>query len=72
MGGGNPWLAPMFVGVSLVLAAVLVVPYLRGVMGFAAISVPPLLAAFGLLLACGLWLQMLWWANSRRLRWAQI
>ncbi|MHB8255581.1 MAG: cation-translocating P-type ATPase [Acidiferrobacter sp.] len=72
LGGGNPWLAPMFVGVSLVLAAVLVVPYLRGVMGFAAISVPPLLAAIGLFLACGLWLQMLWWANSRRLHWAQI
>jgi len=71
LSGGNPWLIPMFGGVSLVLVAVLVVPYLRRVMGFATVTVPPLLAAIGLFLACSLWLTTLRWANNRRLHWAQ-
>ncbi|MHB0888401.1 cation-translocating P-type ATPase [Acidithiobacillus sp.] len=68
--GDNPWLARMFGGVALVLVAVLFTPFLREVMGFAAASLPPLLAALGLLLVCGLWLQTLRYANDRRLHWA--
>ncbi|MHB1532309.1 cation-translocating P-type ATPase [Acidithiobacillus sp.] len=70
--GDNPWLARMFGGVALVLVAVLFTPFLRKVMGFAAASLPPLLAALGLLLVCGLWLQTLRCANGRRLHWAPI
>ncbi|MDO8369326.1 MAG: cation-translocating P-type ATPase [Candidatus Nitrotoga sp.] len=71
LGGDNPWLPRMFAGVSLVLVAVLVTPFLRDVMGFAALSLPPLLAAVGLLIACGLWLQILRLVNDRRLHWTQ-
>ncbi|MCL5980861.1 MAG: cation-translocating P-type ATPase [Gammaproteobacteria bacterium] len=70
--GDNPWLARMFIGVVLVLAAAMVIPALREVMGFAKLSLPPLAAALGLLLACGLWLQALRWANDWRLHWAPI
>ena len=56
---GNPWLARMFAGVGLVLAAVILIPALRAVMGFAAVSLPPLLAALALLAVCGLWLYAL-------------
>jgi Ca2+-transporting ATPase len=67
--GDNPWLVRMFVGVALVLAAVLGIPALHAVMGFASAGMAPLAAAFGLLLACGLWLQALRWANRSLLRW---
>ena len=63
----NPWLARMFVGVALVLAAVMLIPGLRAVMGFASVGLPPLIAALGLLLLCGLWLQGLRLAWGRRL-----
>ena len=53
---GNPWLLRMFVGVGGVLAAVTLIPSLRAVMGFAAVSLPPLLAALALLGLCALWL----------------
>ncbi|MHB8237066.1 MAG: cation transporting ATPase C-terminal domain-containing protein [Acidithiobacillus ferrivorans] len=58
LGGNNPLLAPMFAGVGVVLVATLTIPFVRNVMGFAAISMPPLLVAGGLLLACILWLQI--------------
>ncbi|MHB1320900.1 MAG: cation-translocating P-type ATPase [Acidithiobacillus ferrivorans] len=61
LGGNNPLLAPMFAGVGVVLVATLAIPFVRNVMGFAAISMPPLLVAGGLLLACILWLQILRW-----------
>ncbi len=67
--GDNPWLARMFVGVALVLAAVMLIPGLRAVMGFASVGLPPLAAALGLLIACGLWLQTLRWADGWRLHW---
>lgn len=63
LGGNNPLLAPMFAGVGAVLVAVLAVPFLRDVMGFAAVSMPPLLAALGLLLVCVLWMQIVRWAK---------
>ncbi|MBU2767100.1 ATPase [Acidithiobacillus ferrivorans] len=58
LGGNNPLLAPMFAGVGVVLVATLTIPFVRNVMGFAAISMPPLLVAGGLLLACILWMQI--------------
>ena len=61
--GNNPLLARMFAGVGVVLVAVLAIPFLRDVMGFAAISMPPLLVAVGLLLACILWMQIVRWAK---------
>ncbi len=63
----NPWLARMFAAVAAVLAAVLLIPGLRDVMGFASVSLPPMIAALGLLLLCGLWLQGLRLAWGRRL-----
>jgi Ca2+-transporting ATPase len=63
----NPWLARMFAAVTAMLAAVLLIPGLRDVMGFASVSLPPMIAALGLLLLCGLWLQGLRLAWGRRL-----
>ncbi|MGD9499097.1 cation-translocating P-type ATPase [Halothiobacillus sp.] len=63
----NPWLARMFAAVTVVLGAVLLIPGLRDVMGFASVSLPPLIAAFALVLGCGLWLQGLRLAWERRL-----
>ena len=65
--GDNPWLARMFAAVMAMLAAVLLIPGLRDVMGFASVSLPPMIAALGLLLLCGLWLQGLRLAWGRRL-----
>nr|WP_051849497.1 cation-translocating P-type ATPase [Thiomonas sp. FB-Cd] len=62
----NPWLARMFAAVAAVLAAVLLIPGLRKVMGFASVSLHPLTAALGLLVLCGLWLQGLRLAWGRR------
>ncbi len=70
-GAKNPWMFRMFLGVSLMLAAVLTIPFLRKIMGFAALSLPPLLAASGLALACGMWLQLLRWTNDRWLHLAR-
>jgi Ca2+-transporting ATPase len=47
----------------------MLIPGLRAVMGFASVGLPPLAAALGLLIACGLWLQMLRWADGWRLHW---
>ena len=58
-GGGNPWLPRMFGGVGAVVIAVLAIPPLRGLMGFAVSGPRVLLAAGGLAVACGLWLDLL-------------
>ena len=71
LAGNNPWLPRMFAGVTLVLVAVLVIPFLRTVMGFAAAGLLPLAAALALVVGSALWLQILRWANSRRLHWVQ-
>jgi Ca2+-transporting ATPase len=55
----NPWLIYMFSSVILILTAVLLIPFLRNIMAFAPISLPPLLAAALLLIASGLWLIIL-------------
>jgi Ca2+-transporting ATPase len=65
--GDNPWLVRMVGGIAALLSAVLFMPFLREVMGFAVVSLPPLLVAIGLTLVCGAWLQGLRWVNSRNL-----
>ena len=63
----NPWLVRMFAAVGVLLAAVLLIPGLRDVMGFASVSLPILAAALGLLIACGMWLQVLRGLWARRI-----
>lgn len=55
----NPLLVYMFGGVTLILAAVLFIPFLHTMLGFAPVTLPPLLAAAALLIICGLWLTAL-------------
>ncbi len=55
----NPSLVYMFGGVSLILAAVLLIPVLRDMLGFAPITLPQLSAAVFMLMAGGVWLQIL-------------
>ncbi len=55
----NPWLIYMFGGVILILTAVLLIPLLRNIMGFASITLSPLLAAAALFITSGLWLEIL-------------
>lgn len=62
----NPLLIYMFGGVSLILAAVLFIPFLQSMLGFAPITLPPLLAAAALLIICGLWLKALSRISNRR------
>jgi Ca2+-transporting ATPase len=59
LGASNPWIGRMFAAVALLLAAVLVVPFLRGVMGFAPAGAAQLVASLALLGGIGLWLEML-------------
>jgi P-type Ca2+ transporter type 2C len=67
---GNRWILRMVLGVSLVLAALLTVPVLQGIMGFADLRAPLLLAAAGMAVACALWLELVRVANTRWLHWA--
>ena len=55
----NPWLAYMFVGVSVILTTVFAIPMLQNMMGFASISLPILFSSVALLIVCGLWLKIL-------------
>ncbi len=64
--GSNPWLPRMFAGVGLILLAVLLIPFLRKIMGFAAPTVLPLVAAVALAVIVGLWLRLLGWIHDRR------
>jgi Ca2+-transporting ATPase len=56
---GNQWILPMFGGVSLILAAVLFIPFLRDMLRFSYVTPPPMLAAFALLVISALWLKIL-------------
>ena len=67
-GGGNPWLLRMFGGVGAVLVAVLAIPLLRELMGFAAPGPRVLVATGGLAVACGVWLDVLGAIDRRRRR----
>ncbi|EIM02959.1 cation-translocating P-type ATPase [Rhodanobacter thiooxydans] len=55
----NPWLPRMFGAVALMLAAVVGLPFLRGVMGLAVPGALALLATIGMLAAAVVWLELL-------------
>lgn len=61
----NPLLVYMFGGISLVLAAVLFIPFLRNMLDFASLTPLPAIVAGILLVSCGLWLLILRWAGRR-------
>ena len=55
----NPWLWRMFSAVLLLLVSVFAIPFLRGVMGLAPISITIFLSGLTLLVGIGVWLEML-------------
>ncbi|MDE2406515.1 MAG: cation-translocating P-type ATPase [Xanthomonadaceae bacterium] len=55
----NPWMPRMFGVVALMLAAVIGVPFFRGVMGLVLPNAPMLLASAGMLAATVAWLELL-------------
>jgi Ca2+-transporting ATPase len=61
LGETNPWLVYMFGGVSLLLIAVLFIPFLRDILGFASVTLLPIIAAGILLVIGGIWLKILRW-----------
>lgn len=65
---GNPWIWSMFTVVSLILAAVLFVPFLRDLLRFAPLTLPPMLAALALLAMSALWLKILHSMHTKMLR----
>lgn len=64
----NPWMLSMFGLVSLMLLAVLFIPFLRDILGFASITLSSILVCGILLVSSALWLLMLRFAGSRWLR----
>lgn len=64
----NPLLIYMLGGVSLILASVLFIPFLHDTLGFAPLTLSPLLAASALLIFCGLWLKILSFVGWRWIR----
>ncbi|MFA6192930.1 MAG: cation-translocating P-type ATPase [Sulfurimonas sp.] len=61
----NPWLGYMFIGVSVILTAVLIIPMLRNMMGFASMGVSMLFSSVALLIVCGLWLKAVGMTKNR-------
>lgn len=59
----NPWIGWMFGGVGLILSAVLLIPPLRGMLGFPSLTLAPLIASLLLVFAAGAWLRALHWLN---------
>ena len=55
----NPWILRMFAAVALLLIAMMAMPYIRGVMGFAPASGKQLVASLALLFGVGVWLELL-------------
>ena len=68
----NPWLLRMFGGVGFVVAPVIAIPPLRDLMGFSSVGAASLSATAGLVMATGLWLQVLRRVNNWKLHWAQV
>jgi Ca2+-transporting ATPase len=64
----NPWLLPMAAAVGLLLAAVLILPGLRQLMGLAGAGLPTLAAIAAVLALCLAWLALLRLAARRRVR----
>lgn len=56
---GNPWILTMFGGVSLILMAVLFVPFLREILRFTPITFPSFFAAAMMVIVSGIWLKVL-------------
>lgn len=56
---GNPMLMYMFGGVIVLLTAVLFIPFLRDMLGFAQFSVASALTAIAVFAVCGIWLFIL-------------
>ena len=61
----NPWLLRMAAAIALLLVAVLVIPWLRNVMGLALPSVDWIKVVLCLLALCGVWLELLRRVNLR-------
>ena len=64
----NPWLLPMAAAMGLLLAAVLILPGLRQLMGLAGAGLPTLAAVAAVLALCLAWLELLRLAARRRIR----
>jgi Ca2+-transporting ATPase len=56
---GNPWILTMFGGVSLILASVLFVPFLRDLLKLTPITILPIIASMTIIIISGLWLKTL-------------
>ncbi|MDP3266355.1 MAG: cation-translocating P-type ATPase [Sulfuricurvum sp.] len=56
---GNPWILTMFGGVSLILASVLFVPFLRDMLRFEPITLAAIFAALVMMVVSGVWLKFL-------------
>lgn len=56
---GNPWIVTMFGGVSLILMAVLFIPFLREMLRFTPITLPSFFAAATMVIISGIWLKAL-------------
>lgn len=55
----NPWILYMFTGVTLLLLALLYIPFFHNLLGFASMSAYPIGAAVLLFALCGVWLTLL-------------
>ncbi|MFA6189089.1 MAG: cation-translocating P-type ATPase [Sulfuricurvum sp.] len=56
---GNPWILTMFGGVSLILVAILFVPFLRDILRFSPVTFPPIFASITMITVSGIWLKVL-------------
>ena len=61
----NPWMFSMFGFVSLMLLAVLFIPFLRDILGFTPITFTSIIISGILLVSCALWLLLVRFAGSR-------
>lgn len=59
LAANNPWIKRMFAAVTLLLAAIVTIPYLRGIMGFASVAPAQLVSSLALLVGLGAWLEVL-------------
>ncbi|MCX6061719.1 MAG: cation-translocating P-type ATPase [Campylobacterales bacterium] len=59
MSKSNPWILTMFGGVSLILAAVIFIPFLREMLRFAPITLTSFIAAAAMLTLSWIWLKVL-------------
>ena len=55
----NPWIKRMFAAVTLLLVAIIAIPFLRSIMGFAPMATAQLAASLALVVGLGVWLESL-------------